>query len=196
MSAPGVGAVLVGGAGRRMGGVAKGLLPAPSGEPIALALTRAFEAIGWEPVLVGDAVAYAALGLRAVADEPAGVGPIGGLCAALGYAGERCVIVVGCDMPFVDAATLAALAAHPSRAPALAPREADRWEPLLSRWDAARCVAAVRAEIARGTRSLQRACDAVGAERWPMELAARRALVDWDEPGDLARARPDPLRSP
>ena len=72
--------IFVGGRGSRMGGVAKGLLKAPSSEAtlverLRMELESALPDA--EVVLVGAAEAYADLGLDAISDEPAGLGPIG-----------------------------------------------------------------------------------------------------------------------
>ena len=78
--------LFVGGRGERLGGVAKGLLKAPNAETtlIERALTELGAALpDAEVVLVGEAAAYASLGLRAIADAPAGVGPLGGLLGLL-----------------------------------------------------------------------------------------------------------------
>ena len=91
MSAPLVG-IFVGGKGRRMGGVAKGLLTAPGGTATLVArLARVVrEAFGEvDLVLVGSADAYAAQGLPSLADDPPGVGPIGGLSALLAEGRRR-----------------------------------------------------------------------------------------------------------
>src|SRR5262245_62803706 len=49
-------------------------------------------------------------GLRIVVDRVSDKGPLGGLDAALAAARDHTVIVVACDMPFVDAALLRYLA--------------------------------------------------------------------------------------
>src|SRR5262245_17154452 len=107
--------LFVGGRGLRMGGVAKGLLTLPDGETVIGRLLRvcAQALPGSTPVLVGEAAAYAALGLRAIADAPSGVGPLGGLRALLADArqdGHAAALVLACDMPHVSAELVQRLA--------------------------------------------------------------------------------------
>ena len=140
---------------------------------------------GIEVVLVGDASPYRALrlGVREVADEPAGIGPVGGLCALLSIADVA--VALACDMPFVQLEDLDALFSRPSAAPVLAPRRAEDapWEPLLARYDAARVLPAVRASIAAGERGFQRLFARLDVERFVPSTP--HALDDWDEPADV-----------
>jgi len=183
--------IFVGGRARRMGGIAKGLLPAPStGEPLAARLARIAHELGHEPVLVGDAPAYreALPGLRAIADDPVGVGPLGGLGGLLAAADDGLVIALSCDLPHVSPALLGRLATTPSTAAVLAPRATSGvWEPLCARYDAAAVRPALVAALARGERSFQRLFAAVRVEALPLDDAERAQLVDWDAPEDLTR---------
>jgi molybdopterin-guanine dinucleotide biosynthesis protein A len=93
-------AIVAGGGGRRLGGVAKGLLTL-EGRPLIdriLDLRTRFA----ETLLVADNPgAYNAYGLRSVPDLVEGRGAPGGVHAALGAARTPWVLAVGCDMPFV-----------------------------------------------------------------------------------------------
>jgi molybdopterin-guanine dinucleotide biosynthesis protein A len=188
--APVVVAIFVGGRSSRMGGSPKGRLLAPgSDEPIVERSCRAARVIGAEPVLVGDAAPYEGLaeGVPRIADAPAGVGPLGGLAAALEHAGERPLIAVACDMPHVDAHVLSRLRDHPSRAAVLAPRRGPDapFEPLLARYDAARVRPVVLGFVGRGGRSFQRLFAELDVEALDVDEALGRALVDWDAPDDM-----------
>ncbi|MBI2393600.1 MAG: NTP transferase domain-containing protein [Deltaproteobacteria bacterium] len=193
-----IGGIFVGGASRRMGGRPKGLLPAPDGgEPLVLRAVRLVREVSAVPVLVGDAAAYRAalpelagpLGVEELADDPPGIGPLGGLCALLSRAapGER-VIAIACDMPYVGADDLRALIADPSTADVCAARRDDDapWEPLLARYDAARVLPVARAAIAAGERGLQRLFARLHVSRFVP--SSPRAMDDWDEPDDVKRA--------
>src|SRR5580700_4380174 len=81
--------VFVGGLGSRMGGVPKGLLHGPDGATLVERWRALLDALGVEVVLVGSAGLYASTRLPAVADEPAGIGPLGGLVGLLRRAGPR-----------------------------------------------------------------------------------------------------------
>jgi molybdopterin-guanine dinucleotide biosynthesis protein A len=183
--------VFVGGRSTRMGGHPKGLLAAPdTGEALVVRAVRLARELGATPVLVGDARAYDVLGcdVPAVCDDPPDVGPLGGLCGLLGFAGDRAAFALACDMPFVTLDHLRALAvAHPG-APCVAARRSNDapWEPFFARYDAPRVLPAVRAMIAAGERSLQRVMARVGARALSLDA---RATDDWDTPDDVSRCR-------
>jgi molybdopterin-guanine dinucleotide biosynthesis protein A len=186
--------VFVGGRSRRMGGLAKGLLPAPRepgappttviGRTVALAREQCREV-----VLVGRADAYASLGLAAVADDATAVGegPLAGLVALLAYARGQRVIALACDMPFITRELLGRLAGAEPDAPALAPRDGGTWSPLFARYDPSRVEGVARATLRSGTRATYAVLDACRARELAMSARERRLLRDWDEPGDLER---------
>ena len=176
--------VLVGGAGRRMGGAAKGLLVAPTGESIVARWRALCAATGLDCVLVGNAQAYADLGMPAIADAAAGAGPLGGVVALMRVRPTEPVIAVACDMPRVTAPLLARLAAAAPDAPATAPRRADRWEPLFARYDSARVLAIAERHLAAGKLSLQELLTVAGAQPLALDDGEWALLEDWDEPGD------------
>lgn len=175
--------IFVGGRSTRMG-TPKGLLPSPiDGRPL---LARAIAISPYPVVVLGAHEPYAALleGVTTLADEPAGIGPLGGLRALLAHAPGK-AIAIACDMPFVEREDLVALAEHPSDAPIVAARR-ERYEPFFARYDAPRVLPAVDEAIARGERSLQRLLARFTiAELTPQ---SPRALDDWDTPDDVTRA--------
>jgi molybdopterin-guanine dinucleotide biosynthesis protein A len=182
-------AIFVGGASSRMGGTPKGLLSAPSGEPIATRWATLGRALGMAPILVGEAAAYAHLALPSIADEGAHAGPLGGLVAALAHAGTEPVFAVACDMPHVTEALLARLAAAHAAAPVVAARRDDRWEPFFARYDAARVLPLARERLARGALGLQGLLDAAGATALALSPAEEALLADWDAPSDITARR-------
>lgn len=182
MTRPLVG-IFVGGRARRMGGIAKGLLPAPDGTGSLVArLAGLAGALGAEVVLVGQRSEYAALALPVLPDAAPDAGPLGGLVALLALAGERPAVALACDLPFLDAAYLTRLLAAPP-APVVAPRR-DRWEPLAARYDAAAVLPLARARLAAGELALQGLLDAAGAVPLAPSVGDDRRLVDWDTPDD------------
>jgi molybdopterin-guanine dinucleotide biosynthesis protein A len=174
--------IFVGGRGSRMGNVAKGLLEI-EGEPIVVRTTRLARAQGFDVVLVGDATPYRALKLPELADDPPGIGPLGGLHALLA-ASSVSAIVVACDMPYLRAEDLAELARFAPEADVVAAKRTPDgpWEALFSRWSP-RSRKVVEAAIEGGVRSFQRVLDRLDVRR--IELPAR-SLDDWDEPADLS----------
>lgn len=184
--------LFVGGQGTRMGGVAKGLLPLESGqnviERLLGELARALP--DSERVLVGAATAYAALELEALADRPAGVGPIGGLAALLEHAAQRGasqVLALACDLPRLDAGVITRLAEADAAASAVVICQRSVRNPLIARYTVEPSLAAVAAALGAGQRSLQAVLDRLQPPPTLLELALADAalLDDWDTPGDM-----------
>jgi molybdopterin-guanine dinucleotide biosynthesis protein A len=180
--------IFVGGKSSRMGGRAKGLLPAPDGRPLVLRLAAVVGPLA-EVLLVGEGPEYAALGFSSVADDPPGIGPLGGLLGLLRHAKSGPVLAIACDMPRVSTAVVEALLGSPAAAPIVAPRRDGRWEPLLARYDAARVVPVAMEQARRGTLSLQRLLDAAGAVALPADAYDPSVLEDWDSPEDVRTPR-------
>jgi molybdopterin-guanine dinucleotide biosynthesis protein A len=175
-----LGAVLCGGASRRMG--ADKALIRLEGRPLAARVARALAAAGAARVVAvgGDARALRAAGLEVVPDRAPGEGPLGGLVTALtapwpgpgegGAAARRpppagaVVLVVACDLvaPSADAfaATVAALLAAPG-ADAAVPVAGGRRQWLHAAWRAHAGPALARA-FAAGERAVHAAVAAAG----------------------------------
>jgi molybdopterin-guanine dinucleotide biosynthesis protein A len=99
-------AILAGGLAARLGGTAKGLLPIPQGTIIERLLAElASAAIDDVIIVANDPQPYAALGKTTIGDLRPRVGPLGGIEAALSYAGDAydAVLVLPCDLPNVSA---------------------------------------------------------------------------------------------
>lgn len=170
-----VAGIFTGGASSRMGRP-KGLLTS-DGVTLVDRWRAIFEALHVPHVLVGGRPEYAHVDLPQLADDPPGVGPIGGLAALLAHAGDRRAIAVACDMPYATAADIEALIEVKSTAAA---RRDGRWEPLFAIYEP-RALPIVRAHIARGERALFPVLDELGAR--PIEIAPSH-LDDWDRPED------------
>lgn len=115
--------VLSGGRGARLGGVSKARLLVPPSDPAdgsapAPLLLRAIRAVGdaRRIVVVGDDAPGLAHSVLVVREEPPFGGPAAGLVAGLNALepGEGWVLVIACDMPDVERAVAALLAAMPS----------------------------------------------------------------------------------
>lgn len=187
-------AILVGGKSRRMG-TPKGLLPvAPEGAPIIEAQVREAHRAGLDVVLVGDATPYAELlpGIPRVDDDPPGIGPLGGLRAALLHAsgrGHAAVICLACDMPRVSQRVLERIArpSDTNHAAVVAPRRdpGAPWEPMLARYEVHRVQRVLDAALADGVRSFQAFFARVDVATLPVDAALEEALTDWDKPDDV-----------
>ncbi|MFZ5895292.1 MAG: molybdenum cofactor guanylyltransferase [Myxococcota bacterium] len=193
--------IFVGGRGARMGGAAKGLLELPSGERLLDRLVAETRAALPDAniVLVGAADAYSNARLPALADQPAGIGPLGGLAALLAdannaadahKAGDAAAIALACDLPYVSRALITRLAHETPHALALAPRRGNVWEPLCARYAVA-ALPHVQAAIQANQRSLQRLFErlASDAHELPINETEARELFDWDTPEDMRAPR-------
>lgn len=185
--------LFIGGQARRMGGVAKGLLPAPdTGEPLVVRLRRHAESLGLRCVLVGAAPAYSGLGLPMLADDPPGIGPLGGLRALLGAADSAPVVALACDLPYLETELLRRLLAAPSTGAdgqphdVIAARRDDRWEPLCARY-AATVLPVLNTTLAAGERSFQALLRRLRVHELPLLATEAAQLADWDAPEDLTR---------
>jgi molybdopterin-guanine dinucleotide biosynthesis protein A len=185
--------IFVGGRGTRMGGAAKGLLALPSGERLLDRLLAECRAALPEAsiVLVGAAEAYESFALPALADQPCGIGPIGGLAALLldaEQSGATHAVALACDLPYISRALISRLATVAPEALAVAPRRAAIWEPLCARY-AVLALPHVRAAISDEQRSLQKlfARLAEHARAISIDATEEQELTDWDSPEDLAR---------
>ncbi len=177
------GAVLCGGASRRMG-TDKALIEV-DGVAMAERVARALAAGGCDPVVFvgGAAGALARFGRPVVADRWAGEGPAGGVLTALLDQADD-VVVAACDLADLDAATVALVR---SAGEAVAPgvdvvvARSDRAEPLLAWWrrDAAQ---AVTAQWAAGVRAVHELLAALEVAEVDVDVTAMRNV---NTPADL-----------
>ena len=204
--------IFVGGRGRRMAGAAKGLLRSPlDGQPLVVRMVRiAFER-GLRPTLVGhheyDAELEAAFGsevfgsgafegqgtsaIACLPDEPAGVGPLGGLCALLRHATGKYAYAVAVDMPFVDSDAIGLLQDAPHTQPIVTARvrHGAPLEPFFARYEVAAVRPELEAYLERGERSLQGLLRQFEPCVLPVTQQLLTALEDWDTPADVARGQ-------
>lgn len=180
-----VAGILVGGEARRFGGYPKGLLRGPTGDSLVDALGASLRALQIPYVHVGRHPAYAICGVPTLDDERTGVGPLGGLLTLFRYAGPRDVLALACDLPFVSIALLHRLATACAGAAAVAPRRAQRWEPLFARYAAQEALLVAERRAAAGRCDLQGLLDDLHATVLPTEASDEPLLDDWDCPGDV-----------
>jgi len=186
--------LFVGGKGTRMGGVAKGLLRTPDGNESLLERLRGqcARAVPAAPIhLIGEGAEYAALGWPQLADNPAGIGPIGGLRALLLHAvanETELALAFSCDLPFLDEAAISALIT-PFSGVTRVPIAQGRLQPLAAAYAPVAALAAVDRSLALGKHALMHVLDQLGTELERVEFDAERAraLRDWDTPEDLQR---------
>jgi molybdopterin-guanine dinucleotide biosynthesis protein A len=174
------GAVLTGGASRRMG-TDKALLNV-DGRAMALRVADALWQAGADRVIAvgGDTEGLSGLGLEVVPDRHPGEGPLGAILTALAATTEDVVVVLACDLvdpdPEAIRATVAALGEADVAAP---PGE------LLHAAYHRRAEAVLADAFAAGERAPRRAVAALHV----VEVVglSGEALADADDPEDLPR---------
>jgi molybdopterin-guanine dinucleotide biosynthesis protein A len=102
-------AIIAGGRARRLGGQEKRDLVV-EGRTIIVRQVDVLQRLAHDVFIVGHAPErYATLGLPVHPDDIPGAGVLGGIHTALGVARADAVLVVACDMPFLDLHVLARL---------------------------------------------------------------------------------------
>jgi molybdopterin-guanine dinucleotide biosynthesis protein A len=185
--------VLAGGAGRRLGGVNKALLPLGGRRAIDW-LLDALRPLGDEIVVVNNDGSLAGLpGTRLVQDEALDVGALMGLYSGLRAVRTPLAIATACDMPFVSTDVLGALLALAPDHDAVVPVLDDQPEPLHAVYRTT-CLPAIEAALAAGKRRLVAffpdVCVRLVPEGdlrvWDPTL---RSFLNVNRPEDLIRAR-------
>jgi molybdopterin-guanine dinucleotide biosynthesis protein A len=175
------GVLLTGGASSRMG-VDKATLVV-DGEALARRTARVLASVCDPAVEVGPGVS----GLRAVREDPPGAGPLAALVAGAAALGTIPLLLLGCDMPFVDAPLLRLLADWPGTGTVI-PVADDRFQYACARYGSGAIDAAVAA-LGRGVGGLKCATDAGTIylhDEW-RAVAPPHAFADLDTPADLER---------
>ncbi|WP_345752848.1 molybdenum cofactor guanylyltransferase [Microbacterium rhizophilus] len=189
MTPPLRGIVLAGGRSSRLGGRHKPAIRV-DGVPIVARAIAALREAGAEPLVVGEARSVPG-GVPVVREDPPFAGPLAAVAAGLGAltpAPDGVILLLGGDMPFVTAATLArlaALAAVAAGGAAYAEGGDGRAQPLCAAWDEA----VLRARLATigdpanlPLRVLHETLDPARVH------VPARELLDVDTPDDLREA--------
>lgn len=188
-----IGAVLVGGASRRMG-EDKALLDW-AGRPLALHVAAIVARVVPRVILVGGSGrGYERLGRPWLPDPPglAGQGPLAGLLAALQVAPR--VLLVACDLPHLEPIHLARFIFAAAEAPAAMPLlPGARREPLVGLYGRAVAPYALRS-LAAGSRRMTDLLAIAGARLVPASVLGpadevERGFTNLNRPEDLRAAR-------
>lgn len=194
---PYLGAVLAGGASRRFG--APKALARLGGVPLATRVAGALRGTVARVGLVANDPAFLALGLETRADLRPGEGPLAGVETALAWAAEaglEGVLCVACDVPFVNAPLLRAMAAraaaHPGHVVVPASPGRRGFEPLVALYPAS-VLPAVAAALDDGRRAVVDLLAAVPVATLPAEAVARAGdpavlFLNVNSPDELRRA--------
>lgn len=130
----------------------------------------------------GDAAGLDVVGLSSVPDRWPGEGPLGAVITALDQASRRGatrVVIAACDLPFLTAASVAALLEVPLP---VVVAVGERIQPLFSAWDPA-LAAVLESEFMAGERRILSVLDRL-ADVGRIDVAAAD-LLNVNHPGDL-----------
>jgi molybdopterin-guanine dinucleotide biosynthesis protein A len=160
------------------------------GEALAVRAARVLSAVCAPVVEVGDGVS----GLPAVREVPSGGGPLAALVRGADALATLPVVLLACDMPFVEPALVEFFARYEGEGTVIA-RAEGRLQFGCARYGAD-AIAAARAALARGERSFVRTfepeegdgvvIEVVEPETW-QTVAPAHAFADLDTPDDVAR---------
>lgn len=185
---PPAGAVLTGGASRRMG-TDKALLEI-DGRPMASVVADALRSAGCDPIWFqgGDRDRLASLGLEVRPDAaPDGrrVGPVRAVATALATASSRTLVVAACDLPCLTGEVVRALVAASEDRDAVAVAVAEGRRHLVSAWPVS-VRPRLGAVIERGVASYGDVLADLGAVEVPVDPAVVRNV---NRPADLPGQR-------
>ncbi len=189
---PFAGAVLCGGASRRMG--RDKALIVVEGRALAVRVAEAIAAAGATSVLAvgGEVGALQDAGLTAVPDAEPGAGPLTGIVTALGAVPGDIVFVAACDLVAPSAVAVAAAVralADDPLADVAAPVVGGRRQWMHAAWRR-RAEVPLGAAFAAGERAVHAAVSAGGLRVVDVAVDAR-SVADADTPSDLPGAGPE-----
>jgi molybdopterin-guanine dinucleotide biosynthesis protein A len=177
------GVLLTGGASRRMGADKARLVVA--GETLAVRSARVLGEVCDPVIEVGPGVS----GLPAIEEDPRGAGPLVALLAGVGALGNpRAVVLLACDLPFVEPALLQMLVEYPGWG-SVVPVVDGRFQFACARYGRA-AYAEAKVMLRVGESSLRAIsgadCSYLNESAWG-EVVTARAFADVDTPDDWER---------
>jgi len=193
--------ILAGGLSARMGRE-KGLLDF-GGEPLIVRTGRLIEPLVCELTVVGSPERYAALGLRAIADQNLGGGegkvavrtPLVGIATALNATKAPWNLILACDLPYLTACWVDWLLARAmdSGAQIVMPRTLGGLEPLAAVYHK-ECATPIVAALERGVLKVTDAIaefrmDCLSESDWNGHDPEGRVLRNMNTPSDYEEAR-------
>jgi molybdenum cofactor guanylyltransferase len=177
---PFAGAVLAGGASRRMG-TDKALIPV-DGVAMLDRVVAALRGAGADPVAQVGGLARRG-DLIVVDDQTPGSGPLAGVQSALRWSPHPIVVVVACDLPNLTTDVVRAVVRGLGPGVAVAVARSDRPEPLCAAWRRDDATATVDEVLASGRRAVRDVLGRLAVAEVPVDL---RAVRNVNHPGDLA----------
>ncbi len=136
---------------------------------------------------------FAFLGVRMVADRYVGAGPLGGLHAGLSAIDGEYGLVVGCDMPFLNAALLKHMLLQRTGYDIVMPRIGNYYEPLHALYGR-HCLSAIEHSLQNGQRRLLGFADQLKVRYVEQDEILRfdpqqLSFFNLNSPDDLTRMR-------
>jgi molybdenum cofactor guanylyltransferase len=187
------GFILAGGESSRMGRD-KALLEL-GGEPLIVRTARLVESVVGPATVIGDASAFRALGLRTIADDWPGAGPLGGIATALRASSAPWSLVVACDLPYLTKAWLeyAIARALKSQADVVVAMNTDGAEPLCALYNK-RAEPGIRGALTDGNRKVKDALENLRVEtiepaEWKAFDSEGLLFKNMNSPADYEEAR-------
>jgi molybdopterin-guanine dinucleotide biosynthesis protein A len=186
-------AILVGGQSRRMGVPKATLRLTPDGPTVITSVITTLRHVTTDIMLVGsDDFASDDPDVPRIGDTMPDAGPLGGIHAALTASSREHVLVVACDMPFLNVDVLRFMAALPRDYDVLVP-VVGQPQPLHAIYTIS-CLPAIEAYLAEGRRRVDgwfdhvrvRMIDEATVNRFDPE---RRTCFNMNTPSDLEWAR-------
>ncbi len=191
MAVPVSGVILAGGASRRMGHN-KAFLEL-AGRPLIALIAERIRSVSHEVIIVADDVrCYIPFADRCVPDVYPGVGTLGGIHAGLRAAVHDRVLVVACDMPFLNPAVMAWFVDVADEADLVVLQHSDGVEPLHAVYRKS-CLPVIEATIQAGERCAFAFYDQIRVRYVaPVEIAALdpelRSFRNLNSPSEWAEA--------
>ena len=186
--------ILAGGRGSRLGGVDKAALDL-NGRPLLEHVLAAVSPLAREILVVANDDRLASdPRLTVIRDPEPHAGVLPALLAALDTASSELMLLVACDMPFLDRALIETLVRLAEQQDVVMPNVEGREQPMHAIYRVAACRAAVRAALEQGRRRMIAFLDDVRTltveepdlRRLDPEL---RSFFNVNTPDDLALAR-------
>lgn len=186
-----LGVVLAGGKGCRFGGdKARARF---EGETLLERTVARLALVFSEVIVVADREdRFRDLSVRCVVDRLPGLGPIGGIDAALRAASGRAIFVVACDMPFLNPEVIRWMVSLSQGYDLVIPALSDGLHPLHALYTG-RSLSAIAAQIEKGERALCSLAEYVRS-RFVLEEAFRRrdpsllSVMNINRPEDFKQA--------
>jgi molybdopterin-guanine dinucleotide biosynthesis protein A len=187
------GFVLAGGESSRMGRP-KALLEI-AGVPLVVRTARLVEGAAGSCAVIGNFEAYKSLGLRLVADDFPGAGPLGGIATALRVSNAPSSLIVACDLPYLTLAWLKHLTirAIASSGNVVMPVSLNGPEPLCAVYRK-ECEVAIRSALDRGERKVKDvvcglSVDLIEPDEWKAFDSGGVLFRNMNSPDDYEEAR-------